>query len=163
MTSYGELIDSGFDPYRENVYNLLVEYFENPTMTKIKDVDKYSMYMAKINAFLGIEYRYIIVFVFQNKEKNGHTETLQNLKWLSLQTRTMADEHNLPVHTYIPKRIMNLDQKISLIRKDDRQYFYKVDNLPISITLLAKSKSLDYNSSGTVITALETYQTIVNF
>jgi hypothetical protein len=159
----GEFIDTGFDPSRELVYNLLVSYFENPLMTKIKDVAQYSMYLTKIQAMLGIEFRYLIVFVLKNKEAVNSTSRLDNLKWISLQTRTLTDDHNISQHSYIPRRIPELDQRIVLENKSERQYLYKVEKLPILITLLPKTKSIDYNSTGTVTTALETYQTIVNF
>lgn len=163
MASYGQLIESSIDPYRDFVYNLISTYFENPFATKIKDIDLYSMYMTKIQAQLGIEFRYIVIFVFKDTNQVGTAEKLSNLKWISIQTRTLTDEHSLPSHSYIPKRISALDQKITLERKTDRSYDYRVDNLPIKITLLPKLKNVDYNASGTVVTALETYQTIVNF
>ena len=167
MIHYGQLIDSGFDLQKENVYSLFTQYFEDPEMTKIKDIDKYSMYMTKINALLGIEYRYVIAFINKDNDVINSKQSLRDLKWVSLQTRTLTDEHNLPAHSYFPKRLIELDRKISLVSKDDKQYFYKVEQLPITITLLSKAKSksngFDYNSSGTIVVALETYQTIVNF
>ena len=36
---------------------------------KLKNVDNYSMYIIKIHALLGIEYRYVIVFVYKDDKK----------------------------------------------------------------------------------------------
>ena len=164
MASYGQMVESAVDPYKESVYELITAYFENPLATKIKDIDQYSMYMTKIQAQLGIEFRYIVIFVYKDNNQVGILEKLNNLKWISIQTRTLSDDHSLPLHTYIPKRIPRLDQRIALSRKTDRSYEYKVENLPITVTLLFKQgKNTDYNTSGTVVTALETYQTIINF
>ncbi len=163
MAAYGQVIDSDFDPRKENIHALFAEYFENPIMTKVKDVDKFSVYMAKIHALLGVEYRYLIVFVDKDGATIGTTERLDRMKWVSLQTRTLTDEHKLQWHAYTPRRMENLDKKITLTYKNDKQYVYKVQDLPLTITLLPKSKGLDYNTSGSVVAALETYQTIVNF
>lgn len=163
MASYGQLINSGFDPVKESVYTLFTEYFENPVMTKIGDVNNFSKYLTKIHALLGVEFRYIIVFVRKNNAKPGSQLSLDRLKWVSLQTRTLSDEHDLSWHAYIPRRLPDLDKKITLVNKDERQYVYTVQDLPLIVTLLPKSKGLDYNSSGTVVSALETYQTIITF
>lgn len=154
-----------YDPMKDVVYSAFVEYFANPSMTKMKDINDFSMYIARVYAILGIEYRYIIVFVKRDEFPLGSTKLLSNLSWVSLQTRSLPEEHNLSSHSYIPKRLPNLDKKISLIRKDEKQYLYHVDQLPISIVLLPtkKNRDFEYATTGSVTTALESYQTIVTF
>lgn len=163
MASYGQALNSGYDPIKDNIYPLFTQYFENPRMTKIKDTDSYSMYMSKIHALLGVEFRYLITFVPGNNFPIGDTKFLTELEWESLQTRTLIDDHKLPFHSYTPVRIRDLDRRITLVESDDFHYTYKVENLPIQIILLATKKGLNYNSSGTVVPALETYQTLINF
>lgn len=163
MARYGERLDYGFDPLRDDIYPLFTSYFENPRMRKIKDINSYSMYMIKIHALLGIEYRYLIVFVSKDDNIVGNEKFLGELQWESLQTRTMTDEHNIPFHSYLPRRLDGLDKKISLLHKDANQYVYKVEELPLKIVLLPKTKGLDYTNSGSVVSALETYQTLVSF
>lgn len=163
MAYHGQVLDTGFDPSKENIYELFTQYFNNPVMTKIKDIDQFSMYMTKIHAILGIEFRFLIVFIFHDIVPIGNQEKLQNLKWISLQTRTLKEDKNLSHHSYVPRRLADLDKKITLIKQDTRQYIYQVENMPLIITLLPKTKGLDYTSSGSVVSALETYQTIVNF
>lgn len=151
-----------FDPEKENFYKAIVEYFSNPIMTKVKNVDNYSMYVVKIHAVLTIEYRYIIVFVNKNNHEIGTSKLLEELSWISLQTRTLKDEHKVQTHMYTPRRNTPLNKNISLIRKDEKQYLYKVDSLPISVVLIPKSeKEQEYNNNGNLIMALETYQTIL--
>jgi hypothetical protein len=163
MAQYGQVLDSSYDPSREGVYKLFTDYFENPTLTKVKDVENYSMYAVKIHALLGIENRYIIVFLHRDQNLNGAQEKLANLTWLSLQTRDLPDEYKVTIHSYIPRRT-HIDQRITLKNTVNRSYIYNVANLPIQITLLpAKNKNIDYNSNGSVTSALETYNTIVTF
>lgn len=161
MAYYGEIINKDYDPIKEDVYKLFVKYFGNPVMTKIKDINSYTMYMTKIHAMLGIEYRYLIIFT---KKNDIHSTELENLKWVSLQTRTLTDEHDIPIHSYTPKRLPELDKKIKLEKREEKGYIYSVSELPLQIILVPKSKSIaDYSETGTVIIALETYQTLVNF
>jgi hypothetical protein len=160
MTQYGEIIDNGYDPKKEQVYNIFAKYFNNPKMVKIKDVKNYSMYGVKINIISGIEYRYILVFVEKDKNSVGYPEDFLNLNWIVLQTRTLQDEYNIPVHDYIPRRIPELECNIKSI---DTNYNYMVEKLPIKITLIPKNGGLEYHSSGTLLSAIETYQTIVSF
>jgi hypothetical protein len=163
MSKYGEIIQYGYDPFKDNIYKLFVQYFGDPIMTKIKNIENYTMYICKIHAILGIEYRYLIIFTPQNNNPIGKTEKLSNLEWISFQTRTLQDDHDLQYHTYIPRRIPDLDKKIQLKDKTDTSYVYSVSELPIQIILLPKTKDMDYSQSGSVVSALETYQTLINF
>lgn len=163
MTHYGQLLDSGYDPIQEKVYESFAEYFNNPLMTKKKNVDGYSVYYAKTNSMLGDVYRYIVVLVRTDANPIEHRERLKNLYWVSLQTRTIKENYNLPVHDYIPRRLDSLNKRITLHEKNPKYYGYTVQDLPIAITLLPKGKDngLQYNTNGTVVTALETYYTVV--
>lgn len=163
MAQYGQVLDNFYDPSREGVYTLFTEYFENPLLTKVKNVDKYSMYAVRIHALLGIENRYVMVFVYQDEHPVGHQERLSTLNWISLQTRDLPDEYKVTMHSYIPRRT-KIDQRISLVQTRERTYIYNVASLPLQITLLpTKNKNIDYNQSGSVTSALETYNTIVTF
>jgi hypothetical protein len=164
MANYGEMLDTGYDPFKEKIYNMFCVYFNNPIMTKIKDVNQFSMYAIKTNGMLGIEHRYIIVFVDKNNYPVGHEETLDNLFWVSIQTRTLTEDYKTKVHNYIPRRIPELDKKINLKHKDDKQYVYNVEDYPISVCLISKNKGmLEYGNSGKIINAIETFQTVINF
>lgn len=151
-----------FDPIKTSMYQIFSQYFGNPPMTKVKNVDNYSMYIVKINAILSIEYRYIIIFVIKNNDEIGSKKLLHELDWISLQTRTLQDEHKVETHSYTPQRLPGLNKTISLIKKDKNQYLYSVDTFPLSLVLLPKKNSEnEYNSNGNLIMALETYQTII--
>ena len=167
---YGQPLEE-FSPEKDYVYSLFTQYYNDPTMSKIKDVKEYSFYMAKIYALLGVEFRYLVAICHKDNLPIGTTEKLSNLRWISFQARTLPDDHKIDWHSYTPSRT-ELGKKIELQHHDDRQYIYKVEELPIKVILLARkrkvniiepdiARALDYNKTGTVITALETYQTIV--
>lgn len=165
MAQYGDVIDSGFDPMKDSIYGCFVQYFNNPTLVKIKDVDVYSVYMIKIHALLGNAYRYLILFVDADKKTVGSKVEMDQLKWVSLQTRTLEEYHNIPTHSYTVVNSGPLTQRITLKDRDDVKTDYKVESLPLTVTLLntKKSSSFQYSSTGSIIVALETYQTIICF
>lgn len=164
MARYGIPVDPDYDPDKEHVYSLMSVYFDNPKMTKIRDIPepRVSVYMAKTSAMLGIEHRYIVAICPIDIKGVGSQEYLSNLLWISIQTRTLSDNHNIPVHNYIPRKLPELNKKITR-RIDSTDYLYDVDDLPINITLIPKTKGLDYSSSGTVVIAIETYSTIITW
>jgi len=164
MARYGEIIDKEYDPAKDGIYALFTEYFGNPLMTKLKNVDQYSVYICKIHALLGIEYRYMILFVHQDKIPLGTQIPMGKLSWISLQTRALQEEHQIPYHSYRPRRLSGLEQKIHLVHKDPQQYVYHAEQLPLIITLLPKTRNtMEYNDHGTLVVAIETYQTIISF
>jgi len=162
IISSGQILDQSATFEVENMYANFATYFHNPAMTKIKDVQNYSMYITKTNALLGIEYRYIIVFVYADGFPVGTVENMSKLPWISLQTRTLKDNHKLSMHAYYPRKLPSINKPIYLSYNDQQQYLYRVEGLPIEIVLLPKrGTENEYNAQGTVITAIETYQTII--
>jgi hypothetical protein len=152
---------SGVSPSLSSMYDAFTKYFSDPVMTKIKDVEKYTMYMSKTYCLLSTEYRYIIALVPQDINIIGFKKNLNELKWLSLQTRSLNDNHNLPQHYYVARRGSILDSEIYRIKTEDKASTYKCDRFPIIITLLHTKGKNDYQDKGIIITALETYQTII--
>jgi len=161
MSRHGQLIDG---EYKDDVYTLFSSYFDNPIMKKIRDVNSHSMYGVKIHALLGIVSRYVIAFCKQDVYPIGNEVSLSNLRWVSIQTRTLDENYPVHTHTYIPARHY-LTNEINLFKQDNTKYSYTVEELPLLVTLLpsGKSQGMEYNSKGTLVTALETYNTIVNF
>lgn len=158
---HGEMLDT-FDPNKESLYEAFDTYFNYPTMTKIKDVKNYSVYMSKTYCLLSNECRYIIVFVSNDSMPTRTQERLIKLKWDSLQTRTLPDQHSLPPHGYQPRRLSALNVVIRRDKVQPEASTYTCDDLPIMVTLLhTKNGSNDYQDKGTVVSALETYQTII--
>jgi len=162
--NYGEVLDSSFDPTRDYAYELFIKYFGDLAMTKIKDVHDYSMYAAKIRCLLSTQNRYVIIFVDNDKLPLGNTDRLGSFRWINLQTRTIADTHGIHAQTYKPRRMAEFMQKINLVTPNTKQYIYHAEKLPLQITLLPKnSNEMEYQPTGSIVSALETYNTIVSF
>ena len=165
--NYGELIDSSYNPNKEGIYALFVKYFGDLEMTKIKDVKSnyrtYSMYAAKIYCGLTIQNRYVIIFVQGDKLPKGTTEQLKNLQWITLQTRSLTDNHTIPAQRYKPRRMTEFMTKINMTKKDEKQFVYMAEKYPLEIILLPKKKGLPYQPKGSIVSALETYNTIISF
>lgn len=164
--NYGELIDPGYIPERDSIYQSFAQYYNNPMLTKVRDVSQYSIYKTKIKSMLGVKNKYILVFVLKNNSVIGSQEMMSNLRWECFQTRMLTEYiPNLKEYQYQPRRFAPLMEKIHQIKKDDQQTVYKAETSPLIITLLPNTSSPGsvYQPTGTIVTALETWQTIVSF
>ncbi len=161
VQQYGELLNA-YEPGKEKMYQAFDDYFNHPTMIKIKDVNGHSMYMSKTYCLLSNECRYIIAFVLQDNIPVRSKEALKTLQWVSLQTRTLPDQHNLPPHGYQPKRDGPLNVTIVRTNLTKEVSTYSCNDLPVTVTLLhTKKGSVQYQDRGNIIAALETYNTII--
>ena len=165
MSEYGQVINHHYDPSKNHIYEAFTKYFNNPTLTKIKNVDQFTVYMAKIHAMLGTSYRYLVIFVERDFNMFGTTKKMDELTWISLQTRTLEDKHDLKNHYYQASQKPPLNQKIHIQDQNEKQSTYFSCDFPLIITLLhtRKNNSYQYQPSGTIVSALETFQTIINF
>lgn len=146
---------------RKVIYQLFYEYFNNPTMIKIKDVGGFSMYMSKTYCLLSKECRYLVAFIPSDGAALKTPQQLQNLRWESFQTRTMEDRHILPPHHYTATRNTPLMAQIKRESLTGQASTYSCEKFPIVITLLHKKSDNEYQDTGTVVSALETYETII--
>ena len=155
--NYGELIGD-FKPERENVYKYFSEYFNDPIMTKIKDVENLSMYAAKAYCLTSNTCRYIIVFIKNDNISLGVNKKLIDLKWESFQTRTLDSNvfKNIKTLSYIPEEKGPLLSKIHRKKIDDKSCTYHCEDFPLVITLLTDNKK----NLDSIILALETWATI---
>lgn len=161
---FAEVINSSYDPKKNEVFEYFVEYFNNPVMIKIKNVNDFSMYCVKIYALLGNAYRYLIALTERDFEEIGFEKHLKEIEWVSLQTRTLQEKHNVSTHSY-PKNLKQLNDKINVQTRTEDASTYKAEKLPLIITLLntRKNNTYQYSPIGTIASALETFQTIINF
>lgn len=163
MAHYGEILDV-YEPDKDVIYQSMTKFFNNPTMTKIKDIGKYSMYMSKTYCLLNRNCRYLIAFIIKDVHPVGSKEELANLRWDSFQTRTLPENHNLPPHAYKAQRGGLLDVPIKRTNVDDEASTYDCEKLSLVVTLLhTKKGASEYNDNGTLIAALETYNTVITF
>ena len=164
MSNYGEILDD-FNPLKDYIYSLFVNYFSNPTLTKIKNDTDFSMYAVKFFCLLSKECRYLILITSKNSYSIGSVDEMKNLKWFSLQTRTLFEQFDCLTHSYSPSSSTPLNVIINRINIQNDASTYSCSEFPIIVTLLhtAKKDKFSYQNSGTVIAALETFETIITF
>ena len=162
---FGQVINPQYDPSKNIVYTAFVEYFNNPVLTKIKNVNDYTVYMAKIHALLGNSIRYLCIFIHRDVNNTGTEKRMDELDWVSLQTRTLEDQHNIKSHSYEARQTSALSKKINITNRNEEKSTYDCEEYPLLVTLLhtRKNNVYQYQPVGTIISALETFQTIINF
>jgi|UniRef100_A0A6C0E0L5 hypothetical protein len=165
MSQYGEMLDGGYEPEKDYIYDLFTNYFNNPTMRKFKNQGKSSLYACKIYCLLNKESRYLIVVTNIDGNNIGTVEELRTIKWVALQTRSLSEKLNVDVHGYTAVAEGPLTAIINRIDVSKSASTYNCVNLPIIITLLhtEKKDANTYQQKGTVIAAIETYETIITF
>lgn len=144
------------------IYNLISDYYENPILHKIKDEKNHSLYGAQLYSFLLNERYYIICTTSLNLEK---TMRLKDIPWTSFQVRTLMDDKysDLPKIKYKIKKENKYLTPLRLISRNKNLSSYKtIQNLPLTISLLhTKGLEYEYSNDGTIHSALETHQTIL--
>lgn len=146
-----------------DIYNLFTRYFDNPLMTKLKNVNDYSLYFTKLYCLLATNYRYIIVIVRDDVNEIGHTEYLSDIKWVCIQTREISERHVIKDHVYTPKKdgLMNQQIRLKELKTDCGMYEC---SLNILITILPKNNvfdKFDFPQTSNLINAIETFRTII--
>ena len=161
MEEYGELLEE-FNPEKNMLYDSFVTYFNNPVMTKTKNTTENSIYMVKTMCMLSTKCRYLVAIIPLDKKPIGYKIKLSNLNWVSFQTRTLIGNFsNVGSVDYLPEKKGNLMSGIERISKNEKSSLYFCDNFPISITLINDDNINEYQSKGTIISALETYNTVI--
>lgn len=149
---------------KRQVYDAFIDYFKNPTMVKKKvDENGLSIYMTKLYCLLlSNKCRYIISIVKNDKFEIGTEKQLSELLWSSFQTRELSKtECENQAHFYEAVLEGILTAKINKISEDHNMSNYEVENLPITLSLLHTEKNPTYVNEGTLINALETFNTVV--
>jgi hypothetical protein len=156
---------------KQNARELFVEYFGDVLMTKLDYKNQYSFFYARIDNLMAKNNQFLVVITTNDYTPLSETRRLSELQWISFQTRTLDE---LPNKQMIKAEKIKqatsglLTDKISLTSiLNDRQEYTVTDpdsNLPIDIQLLyVPPKIKSYAHSGTVRSALDTYQCIINW
>lgn len=154
-----------FSLENQYIYNLISDYYENPILYKIKDEENnsVSIYGAQLTSFLLNERYYIICMSGYRPEPELK---LNEIAWNSFQVRTLEDEKysQLPKIKYRLKKESKYLTPIEIISRNENLSTYKVHNLPLKISLMhRKGLEYEYSNEGTIQSALETHQTILQF
>lgn len=150
---------------RQPIYEMFVTYFENPTMTKMHDDNNHSVYMAWTKSLLANGYRYLIAIVPLDVYFIGDKVPLDSLPWISFQTRLLPTKNDLQhTHSYRPKANIFNQCKMIVTQRKDTYSIYEINTIPIRIIMLHTPKDkLGYGDTAMLSSALETYQTVVEF
>ena len=90
---------------------------------------------------------------------------LSKLSWISFQTRTLEDRHGVDSHSYQPKMEGPLVAQLTRKTTEQNMSTYVCEAFPIEVHLLHKKKDVqtEYQPKGNIISAIETFQTIITF
>ncbi len=146
-----------------DIFNQL---FGGLVFDKVKMVNSYAMYAAKIQTFTGNGQRYVFLLVPFDQASLGRAKISQ-LPWASLQTRMINDNYSISEQSMNPKSLdfRYADKKIKITVKNRNyertEYFVPLD-IELSLLHDPKKKSMyQYNDSMDLRQALNTFQCIV--
>ena len=149
---------------REDVYGAFVDYYGDIQLSLIKNQDNWMVYGAKVYSGLN-QHRYLFVVV-PLRLAPGKDTTLNQLDWVSFQTRTTDEIHPVPTHhLYLDDTRKNMmSDKISVVDRTKDETHYITNSLPIKIRLLhdpKKNNHLQYPDQAFMYQALDTYRCVV--
>ena len=151
---------------KEDVYGAFVDFYGDITLEYIKTMEyKWVVYGAK--AFSGLDqYRYIFVIVPSHLARDQKV-TLNQLDWVSFQTRTTDDVHKVPTHQIFmnEKRQNTLSDHLIAVNRANDETHYITDSLPIKVRLLhdpKKNNHLQYPDKTKLYQALNTYRCVID-
>lgn len=183
---------------KSKIYEDISKLFPNVKFTKIRNEELpghewVSIYYALINSMLSSGKRYIILISPIDNLKNGDENTISNIPWINLQTRTFTDiklPFEMKEQSYtIPSDYGNtiLSEQFDIINREknkkdngdkkekeenkkeeekiDRSVYIAV-KLPLKLELLHRGKSVsnyDFDNKIILISGLETFNSILTF
>jgi hypothetical protein len=135
-------------------------------MVKIRDDQDYSMYCIQLPCFLLNEKRYLVALCPLDAFPTRIRRPLHDLRWVSLQARSLQDEHmaSLPTHAYQIKREDAYAVPLKVHHRSSKITTYRNEDYPLEVSLLHKnSNEYEYPNEGSLVSALETYQTVLQW
>jgi len=151
---------------RTHIYKLIETYYDNPKMRKIKELNDISMYICKLPCLLN-EKRYLVAMTatFLN-EPIGNELYLSDLRWKTFMARVLNDEEfeKAPMHSYQVKRDDKYLIPLQIQMREKEISVYTNTNQPIIVSLLhTQNYSHQYPNEGNLMSALETFQTLISW
>jgi len=153
------------NPEKDYCYRIFAEYFDHMRLEKVRDEDKLSIYMAKLPCMLLNEQRYVIAMVPRDNYPPSHQKMLDELQWVSLQTRNLTTEYPTMIRqTYELKRNGVYEKRVMVRSRSPEITIYDVEDLPLMVSLLhVRRNEYEYPNEGMLNSALETFRTIIQF
>ena len=153
------------DPSRDIIYHLVDEYYDSPFLVKIKELDNgYSMYAVELSCLLLNEKRYLIALCPTDIYAIGIQRPLKEIRWDSFQSRALSEEfEGTNKHTYNMKRADKFLLPLKIMERTTSYSKYRMtDNIDV-ILLHTKGLEYEYPNEGNLVSALETFQTVIQF
>ena len=163
MEKYGTIFEPNFILEKDKFRNLIIEYYDNPNLQKIKNTNTDSIYATMLENNLINNKYYIIATCIKDNNKIGTIKNLSNLNWNAFQTRSI----NLPNIISFKHEIKNnkkFNITLKLVERTKKITKYITEEYPIYVSLLHDNLNLyEYPNIGNLIAALDTYKTIITF
>ena len=164
-------------PIETQIRLAISNLFKDFIMTKTHhynndDFGVFGIYKARITTLTTNGEKFIVAFVENDTHQIGTQKLLSSLKWSNFQARETFDmrkEFNgidLQPQSYSSDTGFSsslLKDKIQLVKKTKQGYIYRTENLPIKIELLFTNENDFYASTGTVLSAIDIFSTIISF
>lgn len=153
------------DPEKDYTYQLLSDYFDHISVEKVRDEGKFSIYMAQFPCLLLNEQRFIVLMTPQDQYPPSYLRRIDELHWVSLQTRTLKNEYpDIIQQSYTLKQQSIYEKGLSIETRTSSISIYKVEDLPLKVSLLhVRGNEYEYPDEGNLVSAIETYRTIIQF
>lgn len=168
MSKYGTIIDLDFNPQHIEFKKMMVNYFNNPPMTKVReDFNNKSVYMVMIKSMLVKDKRYVIVNTPINNEPVGSVRRLNDLDFNIIQTKELDGISTVPVkqHTYSVRdnsKVNEFNTQIKVEERTSKYTKYDCELYNVKISMIHKDDTVyQFPNIATILTALEKYTTII--
>lgn len=152
-----------FNPMKNEFYEEIGKFFSNPILEKLKDINNTSMYIVKFNIHLLNDSKYLSVFVPKDNEVIGFKKPLKDLYWISLSTHNSPQSLTKHQHVFMLDRNETVLEPITFVEQDNGLYIYSCDKFGLSIILDSKNNKHVYSKTGSIATALNTFNCTISF
>jgi hypothetical protein len=154
---------------KEAVRQGLADVYKGFWLTKTHQHGNYGIYKASIDSLTTDGYKYIVAIVPDDNTPISSEKLLSSLKWIIFQSRmtnNIEKEFNnqqVQPQSYQIKRENILFDVIRLQGENQGKAIYLPDTLPLKVEVLILKENENFSEEGTVLAALELYQTIISF
>ena len=146
---------------KQEFYNLITTYFNNPVMTKINEFENISYYYVKKRTQTITSGNYYIIVGIEGEISQINTRKyLQNLRWCTLLTRVINDNYTVNFTSYGSNDVLN-NIYLNQMERRDTHTIYVYSPLNIRVSVFHKDASKRFPPQTTFNLALEEFNTIV--
>jgi hypothetical protein len=149
---------------RDGIYDLITDYYDNPILYKVKNINNLSMYAIQLPCFLLNEKRYLIALINQDDNSLNYGRYLKDLRWKTLMIRSLEDENlqSLSIHNYSIKRDDKYKIPLKIKSRNNNISIYECNLGLIEVSLLhTRNHEFEYPNEGNLVSAFETFKTLL--